>query len=42
MLTKAGKELAAICEIEEIDGFLDYLGVRWALLGYSMEPDYNA
>ncbi len=39
MLTKAGEQLAGICEVEEIEGFLDYLNVAWGLRGYSMESD---
>jgi hypothetical protein len=37
-LTKIGKELAAICGSEPIDGFLDYIRERWKSQGHIFDP----
>lgn len=39
MLTKAGVELASICNAEPVEGFADYLREQWRKLGYKTDPE---
>jgi hypothetical protein len=41
LLTHAGQELSSVCNIEPIDGFVDYLEEKWQTFRYKTGPDFE-